>query len=90
MYAKTTDQGTAAAETGLCHNHYTWQNKETLEDAAGPDVTGPWVDVTGNDAIECQLHSPNIVSTGCANCGRPVDYIEDEDDGPLYCEGCSR
>jgi hypothetical protein len=31
---------------------------------------------------------PSIVSTGCANCGRPVDYIEDEDDGPLYCERC--
>lgn len=31
-----------------------------------------------------------VVSTGCSNCGRPVDYYEDEDDGPLICEGCSR
>jgi hypothetical protein len=56
MYAKTTDQGTAASETALCDKHYTWQNRETLEDAADADITGPWVDATGNDALECQLH----------------------------------
>jgi DNA-directed RNA polymerase subunit RPC12/RpoP len=31
---------------------------------------------------------PTIVSTGCANCGTPVDYREGEDDGPLFCERC--
>ena len=53
VYARTTDQGTAASETALCDAHYTWQNREAVSDAAGPDVTGPWVDATENDALEC-------------------------------------
>lgn len=55
MYALVTKQGTAAAETALCHRCF--QNDSSREFAkrsAGEDVdTRGWLDVSENDALEC-------------------------------------
>lgn len=55
IYAKLTDEGTAAAETALCPDDYTPTNRGTFAAAADTDVTGPWRDCTGNDALRCQV-----------------------------------
>lgn len=55
MYAKTTDQGTAAAETALCGSHYTPARRAEAEDYADGDVVGPWKDCSGNPELECRV-----------------------------------
>jgi hypothetical protein len=53
MIAKTTDQGTAASETALCGNCDSPEARARTEAEAEPDVTGPWLDCTSNDALSC-------------------------------------
>jgi hypothetical protein len=55
MIAKTTADGTAAAEAALCDVHDTVENRERLAREADTDVTGPWVRTTSNDELECQI-----------------------------------
>lgn len=55
MTVKTTDQGTAAAETALCAEHDTPTNRGTFGAAADTDVTGPWIEGCDNPELECQV-----------------------------------
>lgn len=48
FFARTTSQGTAAAETAVCETH------RDLSQIA-PDADGPLVDATGNEALSCQV-----------------------------------
>ena len=54
-FAKTTDQGTAAAETGLCLAHDSPARRERTEQHLESDVTGPWVETTDNPEVHCQI-----------------------------------
>jgi hypothetical protein len=59
MYAQTTDQGTAAAETALCGACLANAEAKAMTHAAahlmgGDDIVGPYVKATGNDALTCQ------------------------------------
>lgn len=54
IYAIVTGDGTAAAETALCPADYeSDENRVMAERQAESDVTGPWSDCTGNDALRC-------------------------------------
>jgi hypothetical protein len=52
MYAMTTTQGTAAAETALCPLHDSPTQRENAERRAAEDVSR-WEDCTGNDVLKC-------------------------------------
>lgn len=71
-FAKTTDQGTAAAETGICFIHDSSDRRAGIERRADFDVTGPWVETTDNPEIACIV------------CGRSGldNEIEEETDDP--------
>jgi hypothetical protein len=58
MYALLTNQGTAAGESALCERHHAdsglRDEARVLTNAGGDvDVTQPFVDCTGNDALQC-------------------------------------
>ena len=54
-FAKTADQGTAAAETGLCLAHDSPERRTRVEQHLESDVTGPWVETTDNLEVHCQV-----------------------------------
>lgn len=58
MYARLSEQGTACAGTALCDEHMksAAHRAEFADDgdSVEPPV-GPWVDCTGNEALECQV-----------------------------------
>ena len=55
MIARTTDQGTAASETALCPIHDDSTTRGVVGINADTDVTGPWVNVDGNDELRCVI-----------------------------------
>ena len=62
IYARLTDQGTAAAETAVCENH----RDHAPEGGYGDVPFGPLVDCTGNDELRCIEcgWSPDGAATG--------------------------
>lgn len=56
IFALLSKQGTAAAETALCENHY-WRrrNRRDARNSAGDDVPkgARWTDCSKNEALVC-------------------------------------
>lgn len=61
FYAMVSGQGTACAETGICEHCFDDDNQAYLAARAfgigidGPDYDKGFVDVTGNEAISCNI-----------------------------------
>ena len=93
LYAMVTEQGTAAAETGLCDTHYE-EYKEKVSKEARDDVKpDSWRDVTGNEEIYCNICGyPDAPSYQCTNCGwegyeSDLTFIGEDLDTPI-CPKC--